>query len=597
MDYPDIQFFMAALNERSGRWAALTDRINQMDALVNHRWTTVFPDDVTDVDLPMVSNIFSQHVEDLGHLFARSIPTVRCDPDRTGQTAKNEASTREHALLAYHDASELWAFREKYAQDMAAAGFTAIKVWPNMRSPASSRLPMFRRLDPRTVLPEPRWQPELATDDVMVTYTETIKRLESQFPEGTGGGDALREFESEIEEARLKRATTYGSVDLGKVVAGTPTEFRVMDYYCSTYIVRAVAYTPADAQSAQMGKILTQIENPTGICPVQIAARSAWCNDPMGQLDGSKGPIRAKNRFLRLLVDYMIRMIYSRQLVWGVQNPTARGPDTVQYALRPDAFIKNVGPESAAFQVFQILGILDSEARSTAMAPASREGVVNLNKATAAFLTQAQGQLVDLSHSMEEQFAVALQRANAAAFAQDEAWCNATKTITGTARGSRFRMTYNPRKDIGGDYSNRVEYGELSGIDKATQHIIMLQDFDRGLLPMDTFLEQSPFVRELKAARAALVTDQLDKAFLLGLALPDTPHEVRIHARALAEQGRSLGEIAAILEKEQGQPVLNPQALQQAGAGAAPTLATRPGLAGAAAPNLPPMALLRGLGR
>jgi hypothetical protein len=574
---------LSALEERQTRWSPLRTRLKEMDALVNDRWGVVFPNDIEGNDLPMVANDFKTHIEDVGHLFGAQVPNVRVDPESGFQRALDSAEKRERVLNGYVSYSDFWAAREYIGMDIVASGFGTVKVWPNMRAPLSERFPIYRRLDPRNVLPEPRWVPELPSDNVMVTYTETAARLKEQFPEPIG------ELMEAMENSRASVNSSYAMAGRLDQIKGKPTELRMVDWYSASYFGRLALFE--DENGKKESRLLLTIDNPTGLCPVQVFPRSAWSLDPSGLMDSAKGIMRTKNRFFRIFLDYFTEMVYGGKIVWNIQDPFTKSGRYI--ANGPDARMDPVSPGQPAFQALQVLQLLSAEGAATSMEPPSRRGEVDLNKATAAFLTKAQGQLSSLVRSSQEQFATGMRRCNEAAFAMDEVWCNAQKTVSGRARGRRYRTTYTPKKDIAGDYANSVIYGAKGGTDPVTLNIMIRQARQAGDLSRQTALENDPLgiVEDVTDELAKIAQDAIDDGFLMSLRDPKMPYAAKVRARALFEARKGLGEVAQAIE-----PLLAPEpqpALPGAegGGGVAP-----PGLP-AEGPSLPPFELLQSLGR
>jgi hypothetical protein len=581
---------VAQYRERLNTWGALRARIMHIDALVQDRWAAVFPGDERDVAEPMVRNIFRHTIEDGGRQFAEALPTERV-PD-AGPRDERRAADRELVLTGYTQRSGTWDVAEYHGQDMIATGFTAIKVWPDFGRPPADRFPMFHRLNPRKVLPEPRWAPDKPTDNVIVHYTETIARLQEQFPE------PMRELLARLEAAadeRLKNFRTTG-YDLSQLqsVRATPAELEVIDFYSSRHVCRVGLYSDPDTGD-EVALLLSERSNETGLCPVQMAYRPTWATEPLGDLNDFRGIVRTKNRYMRLLLDYFIDMVYGGKLAWNVRNPSDRGPGTIFHALGPDAKMEPVTPTVPSFQAFQMLGLLEDESHGPSN-PRAREGEVELNKATAAFLNRAQGPLTSVVRSLQRNFAACKRRANEVAFAQDEAWCNSRKVITGIARGRRFSLTYTPTEIIKGDHANIVTYGSASGLDAPTHQILVNQKVQLGLLPTELALEQDPTIDDVPSVLSMLAEQRMRDAILAGLMEPGTDMATRARAWQAFRGNDDVNKAIDALVAAVPAPGAVPAALPAAAGGINP--AAPPGIAGAegtavqGAP-LPPLDTLR----
>jgi len=566
------------------RWQGLRTRQVQIQALVNGWWETVFPDDVSDIDMPMVSNIFRTTIEDGGHLFAELDPTERVLP--ASLDAEPKAEKRERILSSYTERSRFNDRAEYAGMDMIAAGYTAIKVWPDMGEPPERRFPRFQRLHPMSVLPEVLFRPDVPTDNVCVHYASDVGRLRKEFPEQMG---ALLE-----RIGQQQKEINFGVDAMNSAQTQlAPNTVIVLDWYASDYIARVALY---EAQGTSSAELLVYDDNATGICPVQIAYRPSWTSEPLGQLDDSKGIVRAKNRSFRLLTDYFIRMVYGGKIAWNVANPNEIGPDVVYRALGPDAKMDSVTPTPPSFQAIQLINEMESEARSSMVTPASREGDVALSRTSTSTLTRSQGQLNSVVKSMQRNYAVAKHNANEAAFAQDEEWCNTEKRIFGIARGRRFEDTYTPKDDISGDYANVVGYGPMSGLDLPTHMVLWENMRATRSVSLETFLENNPNVPDVPEELSRIRSETLEDAFVAGLQAPDVPIEQRGAALKAFKEGKTVEEVVDILAAARAaQPTM--ASVLAGGGGGAPNPLAPPGVPGAEGPEIPPLPPLQSLRR
>ena len=572
--------YHAALN----RWQGLRERQNIIQALINGWWQTVFPDDVSDVDLPQVANAFRLVTEDGGHLFAEVGPTERVFPSKG--TGEDAAEKRERIVSSYTERSRILDRLEYHGMDMIAAGYTVIKTWPDMDCPPADRFPRFSRLHPLSVLPEVLFKPDAPTDNVCVHYPETLNRLAKEFPAQMAGM---------LEEISKKTNPAAYGYDISRLVeiGREPKVLMVLDWYSSKYIARVALYS-ADGQQAS--QLLAYDDNVTGICPVQIAYRPTWASEPLGQLDDSKGIVLTKNRSIRLLVDYFIEMVYGGKLAWNVQNPHERGPGTVYRALGPDAKMEPVTPNAPSFAALNLVNEIEQEGRAGMVSPASREGDVALSRTSTSTLTRSQGQLNSVVKSLQRNFGIAKHNANEAAFAQDEAWCNTSKRIFGIARGRRFEDTYTPSDDIAGDHGNVVTYGPLSGLDLPTHMVLWENMRATRSVSLETFLENNPNVPDVPEELARIRGETLEDAFVLGLSDPSVPIEQRGAALKAFKEGKTVEEVVDILAAARAAtPTM--ASIIGGGGGGAPNPLAQPGVPGAQGPAIPPLPPLQTLRR
>ncbi len=555
----------------SNRWAGWRTRVAQVRALVESDWSRVFPEQ--DMDLPLVANLFRDTVEDGGRLFAEQLPNERVPP--AGPRDASRAERMEQALVAYTQSSGIFNMPEAFGMDLIAAGIAVVKVWP-VSEPIP--LPRFRRIDPEYVLVDPLWRPEEPTERVILHYPELVERLRRSYPEQV---DRLLE--------RVRRMGAERARVLPELAKGFPAEITVVEAYTRSYIARVAVCETAYGPE---GELLSYMENTTRLCPVQVAARPTWSREPRGQLDDAKGPARMMNRYSRLLFDYFTEMVYGGKLAWNVKNPTERGPGTVYFALSPDARLEPITPNIPSVQVYEIIDRLEAATRTSANNPRSREGDVQLNKATAAFLEKATGKLASSVRSLQRAFAVAKRYANEVAFAQDETWCDRRKTVTGLARGRRYQLSYRPSELIRGDRANIVSYGTSSGLDTATHQVLWLERRQSRSVSLETYLENDPAIEDVPQEIAKLRAEQLAEAVMAGLMQPDTPLEDRLVAWRAFREGREMDAVVeAIMRRREQQQAALPalpevgQMMQPSGIPGAP-VPQRP-------PALPPLEMLR----
>jgi hypothetical protein len=535
-----IERVIASRRERLDLLAGWRGRVREIDLLNAGKWSQVFPQDIREPDYPMVANLFRVSIEDGGRLFAEQRPQERVYPAGIKDSDLLRAERRERVINGYTYGSDLFDQQESFGQDLIAAGLTGIKVWPAWDQNPAKRLPRFHHVDARIILPEPRWSADRPSDNVILTYRDTASSLLAEYPAAVGEMfAAIAEYNDSVKVPRgvdLTEARSY--------IAGTPSEFEVIEWYSSSYVCKVALWTAPNDPGTNVARLLTAVPNPTGMCPVQLAARRSWATEPMGQLDDAKGIVRTENRYFRLLLDYFVQMVYGGKVAWNIHNPRDKGPGVVYIALSPDAKMEPVVPEVAGFDATQIIGILEDGARTTMVAPRSREGDVQLNKATAAFLSGAQGQLRSVIASNQREFSAAKRRANEVAQAMDEAWLDTEKTITGKARGRRFSITYRPSVDIAGDYSNEVSFGAATGLDLPTHNVIQLEKLGAGGLALKDFLEQDPNTDDVDAALRNIRLGKMEQGLLE--AFPTWPPEIQLRALKLMqdEQNASVASVA-----------------------------------------------------
>lgn len=580
--------------ERLTHFAGHRQRVQLIDLLNSGHWGRVFPNDVNEADLPMVENLFRMVIEDGGDLFGEIEPSTSvpwADEDE-----KKQAEEREQCLVAYDNLSPMLANTAFSGMDMIAAGFSGILTWPEFGKPIGKRFPIHTRLDPRNTLPEPGSGPTRPSDSVMVSTLMSSAELGRRFPEPMAQMYAMLDA--------MTRRRDHGVPIIGEVEA-RPKKFLVISFYGREWVCDVALHDPEGRGEGSCAVLLAKCYNETDLCPVQIAYRPTWSREPLGQLDDVRGIVQTENRFFKIIQAYFVRMVYGGKLAWQVANPEARGPDVTYMALGPDAKMDPVTPDNMSYQVWPIQDRLSKSARASAMYPESRGGDVDLNKASAAYLSRAQGSLRTAVAAIQKQYAIAKRRANEVAFAQDEAWCNAKKEITGIARGRRFSMTYTPKDTIKGDYANIVRYGTSSGLDKPTDTVMRIEKLQAGGMSLQKFLEDDPDTDDVTVAIAQINEELITKGLMATLAAPEGDLEEKAIAFTAFKKNRDVSDVALEiieLRKTKAQQAQGPiPGLSELGGSTAPGAVPPSGAPGVPAPQnigpLPDMNTVRKLAR
>jgi hypothetical protein len=174
-------------------------------------------------------------------------------------------------------------------------------------------------------------------------------------------------------------------------------------------------------------------------------------------------------------------------------------------------------------------------------------------------------------------------------FEVDEKIFPEQKTIRGVDAGSPYEISYNPRKDIKGDYSADVRYGMLAGLNPAQGLIFMLQALGGGLISKDLAMRELPFTVNVTQELEKIEVENMRQALLGSL----TAYTQAIPA--MATQGGDASEVvrkiaSVIKARQQGQAledaieeVFAPQE-QVPSAGVAPEMVEQPSPAPLGAP-------------
>lgn len=352
---------------------------------------------------------------------------------------------------------------------------------------------------------------------------------------------------------------------------------------------QSVIYIPT-----KQNLVLSQAKNPLGKMMIVVARKPSIDGDMRGQFDDILGIQLLRNRFALLAMEAAEK---------SVQAPIVLPSDVNELQLGGDAIIRTANPAGARRLeltlpqgAFTEQTLLNQELRTGARYPEGRTGNIDASIVTGQGVQALMGAFDTQVKSAQAIFASALRDVIQICFAVDEQIFPEEKTIRGVDAGSPYELTYNPKKDIKGDYSADVRYGMLAGLNPAQGLIFMLQALGGGLISKDLAMRELPFSINVTQELEKIEVEQMRQALLGSL----TAYTQAIPA--MATQGGDPTEIvqkiaAVIKARQKGQALEDAiettfaPAEQVPPAGAAPAAVeqTSPAPAGAPAGGaLPP---------
>ena len=96
-------------------------------------------------------------------------------------------------------------------------------------------------------------------------------------------------------------------------------------------------------------------------------------------------------------------------------------------------------------------------------------------------------------------------------------WPTEKKTVRGNAQGTPFEETYQPKRDIAGDFTVDVTYGFAAGQDPARAIVGLLQLRGDQLISRDFFQRQLPMNIDVVAMQTQIDLEQLTDAAKQGI--------------------------------------------------------------------------------
>jgi hypothetical protein len=438
--------------------------------------STVYPDFFPDgVDANVVANFVDIVARDLSEVMA-PLPAVNCNAaNSVSDRARKFADTRTRIASNYFAHSDLAVQMYQGADWYLTYGFLPFVI----ELDEEAKLPRIRLENPIGAYPEfDRYGRCVA---FAKRYTMTLGELVSLFPE----------FEYELlGKLRYEQSLTQ-QVDM-------------IRYYDQE---QSVVYLPTKSNL-----VLSQAKNPLGKMMIVCARKPSVDGEMRGQFDDIIGIQLLRNRFALLAMEAAEK---------SVQAPIVLPSDVQELMLGGDAVIRTNNPAGVRRVelnlpqgAFTEQTLLNQEMRVGARYPEGRTGNIDASVVTGQGVQALMGAFDTQVKSAQAIFASALRDVIQICFEVDEMIFSDAKTIRGVDSGSPYEVTYNPSKDIKGDYSADVRYGMLAGLNPAQGLIFMLQALGGGLISKDLAMRELPFTVNVTQELEKIEVENMRQALL-----------------------------------------------------------------------------------
>ena len=261
--------------------------------------------------------------------------------------------------------------------------------------------------------------------------------------------------------------------------------------------------------------VLSKADNPLGKMMIVVAKKPSVDGEMRGQFDDIIGIQLLRNRFALLAMEAAEK---------SVQAPIVLPADVNELQLGGDAIIRTANPAGVRrveltipAGAFTEQTLLNQEMRVGARYPEGRTGNIDASIVTGQGVQALMGAFDTQVKSAQAIFASALRDVIQICFQVDESIFPLEKTIRGVDSGSPYEITYNPRKDIKGDYSADVRYGMLAGLNPAQGLIFMLQALGGGLISTDLAMRELPFTVDVTKELEKIEVEKMRGSLLQGL--------------------------------------------------------------------------------
>jgi len=334
----------------------------------------------------------------------------------------------------------------------------------------------------------------------------------------------------------------------GQTAGWMEREIEVIKYVDDEQIVM---YLPTQSKT-----VVDRMENPLGKIYVSIGRRPGFDNEVRGAFDDAIWVQLAKSRMALLGLEATEKTVRAPLAVPRDVQKMTFGDDAIIRTDSPDK-IRRVGIDvpQAAMQESQLL---EQELRTGTRTPEARSGNMDASIITGKGVQALMGGFNTVITTGQAVIGEALRIAINLAFEMDEKlWGSEKKTIRGTVQGSPFEETYQPSKDIDGDYTVDVTYGFAAGQDPARAIVGLLQLRGDQLISRDFFQRQLPMNIDVVQMQQQIDNEQFTDALKQGV----MGYMSAIPQMALQSQGQfdpvpELQKVAKLIElREKGKAV------------------------------------------
>lgn len=544
-------FVLDAYTQRRTYLGDYYERIANLDQFVAGHWSVQMPDNRVVEDSPKIEDRVLSKLEDTGYLAGQIVPSVTVQPINDDDF--NTAQKRERVYRWYWHTSDLNLSLPRLYMDMLGPGIAALSVWPNWRKDKKKRFPVYKRIDPRHLLPPLDFvlNGEVLPHDVITAKVVKTRFLEQKYPDQIAKLQAMAAAKA---GAPKRGKPSQTQIDTSQVLyveywgEDAIVCMAVIDGYPDLYVVLENEYNAAE------------------LCPVALAVRPTAKEGIHGKVEAMLPSLAAENRLMTYVLDYADQAVYAPLTKKGdVVNASDFGPNAM-IDLGQNGEVGRVPPATIRPEVFKIIQDLERHSRMAGTAPMSRSGNVDQSQASATFVEALSSGLTTEVSVLQKVVEVQLRKANEVAAAVDIAYCDTNKEIWGGTE------TYTP-SILMKKSDNNVIYGVVAGLDEMNAEIRVSQRVRDGFASRRWGRENLPGITNVTQEEQRIQEEAFIAAYMQGM-------------QAKAAQGDMTAATAWLqaLKKKSGNMI---DALWEIISAQPEVMAPAPGTPGPASPGMP----------
>ncbi len=489
-------FILDAYTQRRTYLGDYFERIAKLDAFTEGIWSVQMPDNKVVIDSPKIEDRVLSKLEDTGYLAGQIVPSIMVKP--LNDEDFNPAKKRERVYRWYWHLSDINLQLPRIYMDMLGPGISAISVWPNWSKERKERFPLFKRIDPRHLLPPLDYvlNGEVSPHDVITTKMVKTRFLANKYPDQIAKLQAMAERASGASPSRGKKKPVM--IDTSQVLyieywgADAIVCLAALDGYPDLYVVLDNEYNQAE------------------MCPVSLAVRPSAKLGIHGKVEAMLPSLAAENRLMTYVLDYADQAVYAPLTKKGdVVNASDFGPNAM-IDLGQNGEVGRVAPAQINPEVFKIIQDLERHSRMSGTHPMSRSGNVDQSQASATFVEALSSGLTTEVSVLQKVVEVQLRKGNEIAAAVDIAYCDTAKEIWyGTEK-----YTPSTLMKKGG---SQVIYGVVAGLDEMNAEIRVSQRVRDGFASRRWGRENLPGIENVSQEEQRIQEEAFIAAYMQGM--------------------------------------------------------------------------------
>ena len=263
-------------------------------------------------------------------------------------------------------------------------------------------------------------------------------------------------------------------------------------------------------------RVLLSNPNRMGRVCVEIAELPTWDEESRGHFDEVMWVWLARARMALYGMEAADR---------SIRAPLAVPMDVQRIPLGADAVIRSQEADKIRRVPLELpqaamveSQLLQQEVAQGTSYPSARSGNLDASIITGKGVEALAGVFSTQIAAAQDDTGDTLRRVLALCFEMDEKyWPNETKTVTGTANGAPFEVSYVPKKDIKGDYKVSCNYGFTAGMDPNRALVFLLQLRGDRAIDRDTMQRQLPFEIDTVALNESIDIEEMEDALKQGV--------------------------------------------------------------------------------